>query len=58
LRLRPRNTTISLYTLYYADEVVNADEVGEPADQKDMPTKPEMDIAKQLIDSISGTASI
>jgi DNA end-binding protein Ku len=52
--LRPQNNTISLYTLYYADEVSSPDEVENLPDKKAMPGKKEMAIATQLINAISG----
>jgi len=51
--LRPTNNTISLYTLYYADEIMNPDEVENLPAKKDLPNKQEMTIAMQLIDAIS-----
>lgn len=51
--LRPYKNAIALFTLYYSDEVVATDTLGLP-NEKDEPHAPEMAVAKQLVDAISG----
>jgi DNA end-binding protein Ku len=53
--VRPMGDVLGMSTMLFADEVVDPDKVDELAAAKDVDTtKRELDIAKQLIDSLAG----
>jgi DNA end-binding protein Ku len=53
--IRPRDDVMTMETMLFADEVVPTDNLEEvPADGKAKTTKRELEMAKQLIDSLSG----
>jgi DNA end-binding protein Ku len=52
--IRPRDGVLTMETMLFADEVIPPDNLEEvPADGKAKTTKKELDMAKQLIDSLS-----
>jgi DNA end-binding protein Ku len=53
--IRPMGDVLGMSTMLFADEVVDPDKVDELASARDVDTtKRELDIAKQLIDSLAG----
>ena len=53
--IRPMGDVLGMSTMLFADEVVDPDKVDELAAARDVDTtKRELDIAKQLIDSLAG----
>ena len=53
--IRPMGDVLGMSTMLFADEVVDPDKVDELASARDVETtKRELDIAKQLIDSLAG----
>ena len=53
--LRPMGDALGMATMIFADEVLPADSVDEIAEVKDVKTtKRELDIAKQLVESLAG----
>lgn len=51
--LRPYRNAVSLFTLYYADEVVDTNALENLPDAKNAPSAAELNVAKQLVDAIS-----
>lgn len=52
--LRPLDNAIVMFTLYYPDEVVPRDDLENIPDKADHPSGKELEVAKQLVDAISG----
>ncbi|MDQ3573266.1 MAG: Ku protein, partial [Actinomycetota bacterium] len=54
--IRPMGNVLTMATMRFADEVVSTDEIAEVLDEvaNEKPRKAEVDMAKQLIDSLSG----
>jgi DNA end-binding protein Ku len=53
--IRPRDGVLAMETMLFADEVVSPDDIEDmPADGKAKTTKRELEMARQLIDSLSG----
>jgi DNA end-binding protein Ku len=52
--IRPRDGVMTMETLLFADEVIPPDSLDEMPDVKGKTTKRELDMAQQLIDSLSG----
>ena len=53
--IRPMGDALGMATMIFADEILPADRVDEIADAKDVKTtERELDIAKQLVDSLAG----
>lgn len=52
--LRPYRNAVSLFTLYYDDEVVAPSSLENLPGEKDAPNAAELAVAKQLVDAISG----
>lgn len=52
--LRPYRNAVSLFTLYYDDEVVAPSALDNLPGEKDAPNAAELAIAKQLVDAITG----
>jgi DNA end-binding protein Ku len=53
--IRPRDGVLTMETMLFADEVMSPDSLDEvPADGKAKATKKELEMARQLIDSLSG----
>jgi DNA end-binding protein Ku len=53
--IRPRDGVLTMETMLFADEVIPPDDLEDaPADGKKKTSKRELDMARQLIDSLSG----
>jgi DNA end-binding protein Ku len=52
--LRPYKNAVSLFTLYYDDELVQTESLDSLPAEKDAPKAPELAVARQLVEAISG----
>jgi DNA end-binding protein Ku len=52
--LRPMDGVMTMATMRFADEVVSPDEITELSEEAGKPSKKELDMAKALIDSLTG----
>ena len=53
--IRSREGALLLSTVYYADEVVSANEIEDLPSEKEKPNKKELEVAKSLIEALSTT---